>query len=102
MALLDGLGLKYAQVQWYPAMPPKTPYVIFVPQKTKNRKADNKVNKAMCPYTLELYTLQRDIALEKRIQAALDDAGIFWERDFVTDEDGPVYITIYSLPPLEE
>lgn len=102
MALLDGLGLKYAQVQWYPAMPPKTPYVIFVPQKTRNRKADNKVNKAMCPYTLELYTLQRDIALEKRIQAALDDAGIFWERDFVTDEDGPVYITIYSLPPLEE
>jgi hypothetical protein len=102
MGLLDGLGLKYAQVQWYPAMPPKTPYVILDPQKTKNRKADNKVNKVMCPYHLELYTLIRDVALEKRIQAALDEAGIYWDRDYATDPDGPVYITIYSLPPLEE
>jgi hypothetical protein len=56
----------------------------------------------MCPYSFEHYTLKRDMALEKRIQAALDEEGIFWNRDFATDPDGPVYITIYSLPPLEE
>lgn len=102
LAVLDGLGLPYVQIQWYPAEAPNLPYVVVVPASTDNRSADNTVNAAPVNYLVELYTRYRDMELEAQIQAALGDAGFFYQRATTVIPDGYVVLTRYSLQLFED
>lgn len=94
---LDTLGIPFTQIQWSPKLAPELPYVVVVPESTRNVFADGIVKAAPVAYFMELYTRERDVPLEKRVQDALDDAGIGWNRYHTVDDDGPVVITVYNM-----
>lgn len=73
-SILRDLGLPYAQVQWDTSdgsTPPPLPYVLLVPGTSADVMADGQNYRRITPYTCELYTRGRDMALEGRIEGAL-------------------------------
>lgn len=97
LAALGDLGIPYTQLQWPQGAAPSLPYAVLVPNGSRNVFADGAVRFAAVPYLVEVYTRERDVPLEKRVQAALDGAGIGWERYHTTDSEGPVVVTVYSM-----
>lgn len=97
LSALRAVGLPYTQIQWPQGKAPDLPYAVLVPDGTSNRFADGSPLCVPVGYTVEVYTRERDVPLEKRVQAALDDAGIGWQRYHTTDPDGPVVLAVYSM-----
>lgn len=102
VAVCDGLGIPVTHMQWWPKKAPKLPYAVLVPHKSRNRYGDNVVLEERIRYDLELYASERDVPLEKRVQAALNGAGIAWSRDHFTDPDGPTVCAVYSMTLTEQ
>lgn len=76
-AVLGAAGLPYAQVQWDPSdegSPPALPYALLVPGTSADVMADGANFQRVTPYTAEVYTRGRDMALEGRIETALQAA----------------------------
>ena len=44
-------------------------------------------------YFIELYTRQRDVLLEQRVQGMLNDAGVGWQRTILPLSDGRGILT---------
>ena len=97
LAALDTLGIPYTQIQWSPRLAPDLPYAVIVPESTRNRFADDVVAASPVAYFMELYTRERDVPLEKRVQDALDQAGIGWNRYHTVDDDAPCVIAVYNM-----
>ena len=73
-AVLGAAGLPYAQVQWDQSDekgPPALPYALLVPGTSADVMADGTNFQRVTPYTAEVYTRGRDMALEGRIETAL-------------------------------
>lgn len=101
LAVLDELGLPYVQIQWYPATAPDLPYVVVMPDQTDNKGADNVVYHSPVRYLVELYTRYRDMDLEFRIQDALTEAGIYYDRVTTVIPDGYAILTRYTVRLIE-
>lgn len=93
MAALDQVGLPYTQVEWLNGTEPELPYMVLVPDDTSNWFADGIVNETPVLYLVELYSRVRDVSLETTVQAALNNAGIGWERTCVPLPDGRALMT---------
>lgn len=102
LAVLSDVGLPYAQVQFYPERVPRLPYVIVDPGSTRNVFADGTVRKSLVPYQLLLYCERRDVPLEKRLQDALTEARIPWERFHTTDDEGHAVVAVYETTVTED
>lgn len=101
-AAADATGLPYAQLQWPQGRAEPLPYLVIVPESTSNVFTDGTVRCAPVNYLAELYSAERDVALEQRFQAALDAEGIGWQRYHTTDADGPVVIAVYQMTLTEQ
>ena len=93
LAAVDSTGLQSTQVDWLNGTEPDMPYAVIVPGDTSNWFADGVVSDTPTLYMVELYTRVRDVALEVVMQAALNDAGIGWERTTVVPPDGRAVMT---------
>lgn len=102
LAALDSLGLPYVQIQWYPATTPDLPYVVVFPESTDNVGADNVVSYSPVRYLVDLYTRYRDMELEAQMQAALTEAGIYYERSTTVIPDGYAILTRYTVRLVED
>lgn len=87
----------FCQVQWAPRKAPELPYGVLMPLDTENTHKDNRTHYVLVPYQIELYSRTRDVPLEKRVQAVLDDMGIGWERSHAIDKNGPAVVTYYYV-----
>ena len=82
-AVLGAAGLPYAQVQWDQSDekgPPALPYALLVPGTSADVMADGANFQRVTPYTAEVYTRGRDMALEGRIETALQAACVPFVR----------------------
>lgn len=100
--ILRALGLPYAQVQWDTSdgsTPPPLPYVLLVPGTSADVMADGRNYQRVTPYTCELYTRGRDMALESRIEAAFEAVPVQFVRRTVP-LGGGVLETTYTVTVL--
>lgn len=101
--ILDGLGIPNAQFMWRgDDNKPKPPYVLLVPHQSNNLHTDGTVAFEAKKYDLELYSLERDMPLEKRISSALREARIDYDVDHAVDDKGQVIITYFSTTLIEQ
>lgn len=77
--LLEGAGIPFAFHHW--ERPPKMPYGVYFDDHTENFIADNIVYAVIRNVIVELYTRQRDPALEERVEAVFASAGLPWDKD---------------------
>ena len=93
IAALGSTEIPFAQIEFEDQTNPDMPYALLVPADTRNWFADGRVNESPVMYLVELYTRVREVAVERVIQDALDDAGIGWQRATVPVQDGRAIMT---------
>lgn len=76
---------------------PKMPFITYFEPNAENFGADNKVYYSGHRISVELYTLQRDIAAERAVEALFDARDIFWTKEVTHLDDEDCYEAIYSV-----
>lgn len=79
--LEGGMGFPFAFHHW--EKPPAMPYGVYFDDSTDNFAADGGVYHVARNVNIELYVRQRDPELEARMEALLDGAELFWNKDAV-------------------
>lgn len=95
LAVLQPAGLPWAYHHW--DAPPLPPYGVYLDDETENFGADDSAYYEITHFRLELYALQRDRTVEQKVEAALDAAHIFWDRETQHIESEGLYQTTYEI-----
>lgn len=76
---------------------PSMPYITFAETEAENFGADDKVYHSGRRVMVALYTRERDTTLEGSLEAAFNQADLYWTRsvDWLDDEDA--YEIIYFV-----
>lgn len=93
--LTAGVGIPFAFHHW--DKPPAMPYGVYFDDRTDNFEADNIAYCVVRHFVLELYTRQRDPALEDRMEAVLGGAELFWDKDAVYVDSERFYQISYEI-----
>ena len=91
------IGIPWANGHWGKGDDPTVPYITLMPGTGESFGADNITWCAVMPYDVELYTSVRDYELERRLETALDAAGIYWSKEVYDLEDEEVSETVYNV-----
>ncbi|MCW6665311.1 hypothetical protein NHG32_06415 [Aerococcaceae bacterium NML191219] len=73
------------------------PFIIYLLPKRHDFKADGKNYYKVTEVRLELYTDQKDIHLENRLETALDKVGFVYEKEEVWIESEKLYEVIFTF-----
>lgn len=93
--LLSPMDIPFTLHHW--EKPPAMPYGVYFDDYTENFEADNRVYLVITHFFIELYTRQRDPALETTLEEVLDAAGLFWDRDSTYVDALRAYKTTYEI-----
>lgn len=96
ISLMDDIGLPYAYDHFAEGHATDPPFAVFLMPSSDNFIADNKVYTPVVELNIEVYSDKKDPALEKRVQAVLDDHEIVWEKSEVWIESERLYEVLYS------
>lgn len=77
--------------------PQKPPYVIYRSITTNNVAADNMVFSVIEDYMIELYSNARDLISEGKIENALNQNKIFWNRSQTYIDSEKLNLAAYSI-----
>lgn len=86
-AVLDGLGIPWANEGFTDEDTPDPPYISLEAGFGETSYADNEAWARWMPYEILLYTARRSYGIESDIAAALDAAGCAFEKS-ITHVDG--------------
>lgn len=93
--LLAPVGIPFTLHHW--EKPPVMPYGVYFDDYTENFEADNSAYAVFTHFNIELYTRQRDPALEARLEGILDKAELYWDKDSVYVDSLRAYKTTYEI-----
>ncbi len=94
-AALEKAGFSVAYHHW--EQPPPPPYTVYYEDESANFGADNRVYEKINDYVVELYTNKKDKAAEQRIEDALDNAEIYWDKTGGYIDTEKLYMTTYYV-----
>lgn len=95
--MIAGIGLPYAYDHFTEAEAPGgPPFICFLFTDSDNFAADDAVYQKILTLAIELYTDAKDPALEGRVEAALDDAELFYETHETRIDSENMYEVIYT------
>ena len=77
--------------------PKEPPYLVYLVEDTNNFGADNKVYHQIENLVIELYTSKKDIILEKKLEALLNDKQLYYEKIETYIEREKLYEVRYEL-----
>ena len=96
--MLESSNLPVTYYQWNEddEIPP-LPYLVFYFPTSDNFGADNKVYKNIQNMNVELYTKNKNFAIEKQIEELLEQNGFFWEKQESFIESENMYEVLYQM-----
>lgn len=95
LAVLQPTGIPWTYHHWERKQEP--PYGVYLDQRDDPFYADDLNYVDFRETRLEVYSLERDPALDGRVKAALDQAGIPYEVDYTWIESEGLYETIFEI-----
>lgn len=101
-ALVDSLGVPWANTMFHDGEEPAPPFICLVAGVTETRYADNAAYLRYMPYDVALYAKARDYRLEKDIEAALDGAGFAYEKAVARIDAEDLIETAYGVAVEED
>ena len=99
IAAFKSNGVPVAHVRFHDA--PEPPYAEAYLNETRNFGSDNRTHKALASYDIVLHATDRDLALEGRIEAALDAAYVGWDKKGGYRGDADLVTTTYMIEVYE-
>lgn len=95
---MAGIGLPYAYYQFTEETAVPCPFLCFYFTGSEDFAADNTNYQKIRPLIIELYTDAKDFALENRIEAALNGAGLVFTRDESWIDTQKMNMVSYTMP----
>lgn len=94
-AILESTGLPVAFVKFGKKQTP--PFIIYLVDDSDNFSADNIVYHALTDYDIEFYSNLKDTTNEAKIELALTNNDIFYEKEEAWIETEELYQVIYTI-----
>ena len=95
--LMESLELPYAYYEFQENTGVAPPFLCFYFPDSDDFKADNTIYQQIRPLIIELYTDDKDFALEGRIETALTAAGLVFTRSEVYIGSERMYQITYRM-----
>ena len=97
MKLLEETGIPFAYDHFAEGESPDPPFICYLLPQSDNFSADGKVYLKVSSVNIELYTDNKDLAVEQKLEAVLDTHGIFYDKTEVWIESEKLYEVLYSF-----
>ena len=97
LEIMEALQLPFAYDHFTEGESPDPPFICFLLPGSDNFAADGRVYFKVNMVHIELYTDQKDPELEQRVEAVLDERGIFYDKTEVWIESENLYEVLYSF-----
>ena len=103
-AMLQETGIPFAYDHFAEGESPEPPFICYLLPGSDNFAADGKVYFKINEVRIELYTDRKDISVERKVEDALDDQSIFYNKSEVWISEERLYEVLYSfdVPDIEE
>ncbi len=103
-AMLQETGIPFAYDHFAEGESPEPPFICYLLPGSDNFAADGKVYFKINEVRIELYMDKKDVSVEKQVESALDDRGIFYNKSEVWISEERLYEVLYSfdVPDIEE
>lgn len=95
LVILQSTGIPWTYHHWEGKQPP--PYGVYLDDSDDPFFADNLTYAFFRAVRLEVYSLERDPALDDKVRDALDAAGISYDVDYTWIESEGLYETIFEF-----
>lgn len=97
LSILRGLGIPFAYDHFAQGESPDPPFICYLIPASDNFGADGKVYHQIDQFNIELYTDLKDLSLERKIEEALDEASIFYNKSETWIESESLYEVLYTF-----
>lgn len=95
LTVLQETGIPYAYDHFSEGEAPEPPFVCYLFFGSNNFAADGHVYYKINEVHVELYTDYKDLSVERTLEDALDQHGIFYEKSEVWIESEKLYEVLY-------
>lgn len=99
--MIKGLGIPYAYYQ-FPTSAEATPFICFFYGGSNDVLADDSNYVKVERLVIELYTKNKEFALETAVEGALAENGLVWSRSEYYIDGEKLYETVYETNVLLE
>ena len=95
--IIRQIGLPFAYDHFAEGESPDPPFLCYLLPGSDNFAADGRVYYKMSEVRIELYTDFKDVSLEEKVTAVLDNHGIFYEQSEVWIEEEKLYEVAFEF-----
>lgn len=95
--IIEEMGIPFAYDHFAEGESPAPPFLCYLLPGSDNFAADGRVYYKMSEVRIELYTDFKDVALEEKVTAVLDNHGIFYEQSEVWIEEEKLYEVAFEF-----
>lgn len=95
--IIEEMGIPFAYDHFAEGESPAPPFLCYLLPGSDNFAADGKVYYKMSEVRIELYTDFKDVSLEEKVTAVLDNHGIFYEQSEVWIEEEKLYEVAFEF-----
>lgn len=95
--IIKEMGVPFAYDHFAEGESPDPPFLCYLLPGSDNFAADGRVYYKMSEVRIELYTDFKDVSLEEKVTAVLDNHGIFYEQSEVWIEEEKLYEVAFEF-----
>ena len=95
--IIEEMGIPFAYDHFAEGESPDPPFICYLLPGSDNFAADGRVYYKMSEVRIELYTDFKDVSLEEKVTAVLDNHGIFYEQSEVWIEEEKLYEVAFEF-----
>ena len=95
--IIEEMGISFAYDHFAEGESPAPPFLCYLLPDSDNFAADGRVYYKMSEVRIELYTDFKDMTLEEKVTAVLDNHGIFYEQSEVWIEEEKLYEVAFEF-----
>lgn len=97
VGILEESGIPFAYDHFAEGESPEPPFICYLLPGSDNFAADGQVYFRISEVRVELYTDRKAPDVEAKVEAALDAAGIFYNKSEVWIQSEKLYEVLYSM-----
>lgn len=97
LEIIKAVGIPFAYDHFAEGEAVDPPFICYLLPESDNFAADGKVYFKANEVHIELYTDTKDLSVEQKVEAVLDEHGIYYDRSEVWIESEKLYEVLYTF-----
>ena len=97
LEIIKAIGIPFAYDHFAEGEAVDPPFICYLLPESDNFAADGKVYFKANEVHIELYTDTKDLSVEQKVEAVLDEHGIYYDRSEVWIESEKLYEVLYTF-----